>query len=128
MTSPNGRNHMNNNNLDSNLIGEPAEQRDDHDLRRQVQRALTLDHFIPLSVGAHAQDGIVTLTGAVSGHGERDDAMILATCVPGVLGVMDRLVLIPAPRPGDTDANTEVGIPAPRPGDADIGTDVDTPE
>ena len=119
---------MNNNNLDTNLIGEPAEQRDDHDLCRQVQRALTLDRFIPLSVDAHVQDGVVTLTGAVSRHGERDDAMILATCVPGVLGVMDKLVLIPAPRQGDADANTQVGIPAPRPGDSDIGTDVDTSE
>jgi hypothetical protein len=95
---------MNNNNLDINIIGVPGEQRDDH------------------------EDGIVTLTGAVSRHGERDDAMILATCVPGVLGVMDSLVLIPAPRQGDADANTQVGIPAPRPGDADISTDVDTSE
>ena len=112
---------MNNNNLDSNLIGEPAEQRDEHDLCKQVQRALTLDRFIPLAVDAHVQDGIVTLTGAVSGNGERDDAMILATCVPGVLGVMDKLVLIAAPRPGDADANTEVRIPAPRPRDAGAG-------
>ena len=73
-----------------------VEQRDDGDLRREVQRALTLDSFVPLSVGAQVQDGIVTLTGTVSRLGDRDDAVFLASCVPGVLGVMDKLVLTPA--------------------------------
>jgi len=62
---------MNNNNLDRNVTGQPrsdraaadlsqgvgaeqvawlrpAEQRDDRDVCRQVQRALTLDRFVPL--------------------------------------------------------------------------------
>jgi osmotically-inducible protein OsmY len=55
----------------------------------------------PLSVDAQVQDGIATLTGSVRWHRERDDAMYLAGCVPGVLGVIDNLVLIPAPRDGE---------------------------
>lgn len=73
-----------------------VEQRDDPDVRTAVQRALTLDSFVPLSVGAHVQDGIVTLTGAVSRLGDRDDALFLVSRVPGVLGIIDELVLTPA--------------------------------
>jgi hypothetical protein len=78
-----------------------AEQRDDADVRREVQRALVLDAFVPLSVGAEVEDGVVTLTGTVSRPRERDDAVLLASCVPGVLGITDNLMLAPAPRPRD---------------------------
>src|SRR5258708_6349038 len=104
------------------------EQRDDRDVCREVRRALTLDRLIPLSVVAQVQDGVVTLRGAVSRHAERDDALILASGVPGVLGIMDELVLIPPPRRGDADISTEAAIPAPRPGDADVGTEADATE
>jgi osmotically-inducible protein OsmY len=80
-----------------------TKQRDDHDVCREVQRALTLDRLVPLSVVARVRDGVVTLRGAVSRHAERDDALILASGVPGVLGIMDELVLIPPPRLGDAD-------------------------
>jgi osmotically-inducible protein OsmY len=78
-----------------------AEQRDDRDVCREVQRALTLDRFVPLSVDAQVLDGIVVLTGSVSRPTERDDALVLASCVPGVVGISDELVMNPAPRPGD---------------------------
>lgn len=74
-----------------------ADQRDDADVRREVQRALTLDRFVPPSVGAQVQDGIVTLTGAVSRLGERHEAVLLAGVVPGVLGIVDKLVLTAGP-------------------------------
>ena len=80
-----------------------AEQRDDRDVRREVQRALTLDRLVPLSVVAQVQDGVVTLKGAVSRYAERDDALILASGVPGVLGIMDELVLSLPPRLGVAD-------------------------
>jgi BON domain len=78
-----------------------TDPRDDSDVRSDVLRALMLDSLVPLSVDAQVQDGIVTLTGTVSWHHERKDAIYLAGCVPGVLGVTDNLVLIPAPRDGE---------------------------
>ena len=78
-----------------------TDPRDDGDVRRDVLRALMLDSGVPLSVDVQVQDGIVTLTGTVKWHHERDDAVYLAGCIPGVLGVIDNLVLIPAPRDGD---------------------------
>jgi hypothetical protein len=78
-----------------------TDPRDDSDVRSDVLRALMLDSQVPLSVGAQVQEGIVTLTGSVSWHHQRKDAIYLAGCIPGVLGVIDNLVLIPAPRDGD---------------------------
>jgi hypothetical protein len=78
-----------------------TDPRDDSDVRGDVLRALIQDSLVPLSVDAQVQDGIVTLTGTVRWHRERDDAVYLAGCIPGVLGVIDNLVLIPAPRDGD---------------------------
>jgi hypothetical protein len=75
-----------------------TDPRDDSDVRSDVLRALMLDSLVPLSVNAQVQDGIVTLTGAVSSHRERDDAVYLAGSVPGVMGVIDNLLPIPAPR------------------------------
>jgi hypothetical protein len=77
-----------------------TDPRDDSDVRRDVLRALMLDSLVPLSIDVHVQDGIVTLTGTASWRRERDDAVYLAGGVPGVLGVIDNLVLIPAPRDG----------------------------
>ncbi len=78
-----------------------TDPRDDSDVRGDVRRALMLDSLVPLSVDAQVQGGIVTLTGTVSWHREITDAIALAGSVPGVLGVIDDLVLIPKPRAGD---------------------------
>ena len=76
-----------------------AGQRDDPEVRKDVLRALMLDSLVPMTVDAHVQDGIVTLTGTVRWHGERDDAVFLAASVPGVLGILDEITLIPAQGP-----------------------------
>jgi osmotically-inducible protein OsmY len=72
---------------------EPGERdvarRDDAEVRRDVRRALVLDSLVPLSVDARVSDGVVTLTGTVSSDQERKDAIYLAGCVPGVVGVLD---------------------------------------
>lgn len=75
--------------------------RDDNDVRKDVLRSLMLDSLVPLSVDVQVQDGIATLAGTVNWHRERDDAMYLTGSVPGVLGVIDDLVLVPAPRDPD---------------------------
>ncbi len=73
-----------------------AGQRNDIEVRRDVLRALILDSLVPLTVDAQVRDGIVTLTGTATWHHERDDAMFLVACVPGVLGILDEITLIPA--------------------------------
>jgi osmotically-inducible protein OsmY len=74
-----------------------AGQRTDGEVRRDVQRALMLDSLVPLNVDAQVADGIVTLTGAVNWPGECDDAMFLAACVPGVMGILSEIAVIPPP-------------------------------
>src|SRR5262249_26291750 len=65
--------------------------RPDADVRSEVLRALLLDSLVPLGVDAQVSAGVVTLTGTVGSERERKDAMYLAGCVPGVIGVMDEL-------------------------------------
>jgi osmotically-inducible protein OsmY len=72
-------------------------QRDDTEVRGDVLRALLLDSLVPPTVDAHVRGGIVTLTGTVSWPGERDDAMFLVACVPGVLCILDEITLIRGP-------------------------------
>ena len=79
--------------------------RPDADVRRDVLRALLLDSFVPLSVDAQVNDGVVTLTGTVSSERERKDATYLAGCVPGVIGVLDHFAWRPRfPRGDDGQA------------------------
>ena len=75
---------------------EGASQRTDAGIRREVRLALTLDDLIPLTVDARVRDGVVTLTGAVSSHAARDVAMFLVGRVPGVLGIRNEIMVIPA--------------------------------
>jgi len=81
--------------------------RRDADVRCEVLRALLLDSLVPLSVDAYVSDGIVTLTGIVSSERERKDAMYLAGCVRGVIGVLDELAYLPRPRTDDEEAVRE---------------------
>ena len=78
-----------------------TDPRDDSDVLSDVLRSLTLDSLVPLSVDAHVRNGVVNLSGTVNWHRERTDAIYLAGSVPGVLGVIDNLVVIPPPRDGD---------------------------
>jgi osmotically-inducible protein OsmY len=73
-----------------------AERRDDREVRRDVLRALVLDSLVPVTVDAQVRDGIVTLAGTVRWQGERDDAILLAAAVPGVLGILDDISLASA--------------------------------
>jgi len=50
------------------------EQRDDDDLRGDVLEALMLDGSVPMTVHAHVQDGLVTLTGTAQWHHQRKKA------------------------------------------------------
>src|SRR5262249_11720600 len=76
--------------------------RDDAEGRRDVLRALLLDCGLPLTIDAQVSHGVVTLTGTAGSDRERKDATYLAGCVPGVVGVLDKL--IPRPRSsGDDD-------------------------
>jgi osmotically-inducible protein OsmY len=72
-----------------------AGQRVDGEVQRDLLRALMLDKLVPLTVDAQVNDGIVTLTGTVRWSGERDDAMFLAACVRGVVGILDEIAVIP---------------------------------
>lgn len=74
-----------------------ASRRLDVDVQRDVTRALCLDGLVPMTVDAQVRDGIVTLSGTVDAEWERDYAKYLASCVPGVLGIVDGSHRLPRP-------------------------------
>ena len=78
------------------------DRRDDAELRGDVLRAFTLNSVVPPTVDAHVKDGLVTLTGSAGWQFERDEAVTVATSVPGVTGVQDDVVLN-GPRPDASD-------------------------
>jgi len=110
---------------DDELTGDQADRllhvarRPDADVQRDVLAALRLESLVPLTVDVRVADGIVTLTGTVGSEQEREDAKQVAGCVPGVAGIIDDLVRLPAP--GTADAATdEVAAALARSGIADI--------
>jgi len=82
-------------------------RRPDADVQRDVLRALRLEAFVPLTGNVRVADGIVTLTGTVCCEQEREDAKQVAGWVPGVLGITDALVCLPALGTGEA-ASEEV--------------------
>jgi osmotically-inducible protein OsmY len=80
------------------LVGD---RRDDAELRADVLQALMLDSLVPKTVDAKVDNGIVTLTGRVNWHYERDEAEFVAGNVRGVRSVRSEIVLQPVPLPAD---------------------------
>jgi osmotically-inducible protein OsmY len=77
-----------------------ADRRDDEDLRGDVLEALMLDISVPMTVDARARDGLVTLTGTVEWHYQREAAESRAGTVPGVAGIDNAITLTQAPAAG----------------------------
>jgi osmotically-inducible protein OsmY len=81
-------------------------QRDDDDLRGDVLEALMLDGSVPMTVNAQACDGLVTLTGAVDWHYQRNQAESRAARVTGVTRI-DNAITLTQP-PDGRDAGAEI--------------------
>jgi osmotically-inducible protein OsmY len=81
-------------------------QRDDDELRGDVLEALMLDASVPMTVGAQARDGTVTLTGTADWHYQRSQAESRAAKVTGVTRVDNAIALTQAP--GGPDAGAEI--------------------
>jgi osmotically-inducible protein OsmY len=79
-----------------NVRIQPEVRRDDADVRDDVLQALALDGAIPASVDAKADDGLVTLTGTVAFHYQRDEAEFICANVRGVLEINDEIALASA--------------------------------
>jgi osmotically-inducible protein OsmY len=73
------------------------DRHDDEDLCGDVLEALMLESAVPMTVDAQARDGVVTLTGTVEWHYQRQAAESRAASVPGVAGVDNAITLAPAP-------------------------------
>jgi osmotically-inducible protein OsmY len=73
------------------------DRRDDEDLRGDVLEALMLDGSVPMTVGAEARDGVVTLTGTVKWHYQREAAESRTASVTGVVGIDNAVALAQAP-------------------------------
>ena len=69
------------------------ERREDADLRGDVLEALMLDAQVPTSVDAQVGDGCVVLDGEVDWQYQRDEAERVTGNVPGVVHVVNRILL-----------------------------------
>ncbi len=76
--------------------------RDDEDLCGDVREALMLDGSVPMTVDAQARAGLVTLTGTVQWHYQREEAEARTADVPGVTDIDNIITLTAAAGPGDT--------------------------
>jgi osmotically-inducible protein OsmY len=74
-----------------------ADRLGDEDLRGDVLEALMLDGSVPMTVDAHARDGLVTLTGTAQWHYQREAAEFRTTDVPGVTGINNAIMLTQTP-------------------------------
>jgi osmotically-inducible protein OsmY len=73
-----------------------ADWRDDEDLRGDVLEALMLDGSVPMTVDAQARAGLLTLTGTVQWHYQREEAEARTADVPGVAGIDNAITLTQA--------------------------------
>ncbi len=73
------------------------DRRDDEDLCGDVLEALMLEGSVPMTVDAQARDGLVTLTGTVEWHYQREAAESRTAGVPGVVGIDNAIVLAQPP-------------------------------
>jgi osmotically-inducible protein OsmY len=73
------------------------DRRGDEDLRGDVLEALMLEGSVPMSVDAQARDGLVTLTGTVQWHYQREAAESRAAAVTGVAGIGNAITLARPP-------------------------------
>ena len=73
------------------------DRRGDEDLCGDVLEALMLEGSVPMTVDAKAQDGLVTLTGTVEWHYQREVAESRTAGVPGVAGIDNAIVLTQPP-------------------------------
>jgi osmotically-inducible protein OsmY len=73
------------------------DRRSDEDLCGDVLEALMLENSVPMTVDAQARDGVVTLTGTVEWHYQRQAAESRAATVPGVVAVDNAIALAQAP-------------------------------
>jgi osmotically-inducible protein OsmY len=88
------------NQLEVKLLND--DRRADADLRGSVLQALVLDAFVPDTIDAKVDDGVVTLTGTAHYQFEREEAEFAAGNVIGVIWVNDEVELIaPPPSAGD---------------------------
>src|SRR5215813_7823574 len=72
-------------------------QLSDADRRDDVLEALMLDVSVPMTIDVKARDGLITLTGTVQWHYQREAAESRTTDVPGVAGIDNAIVLVQAP-------------------------------
>jgi len=76
------------------------DRRDDENLRGDVLEALMLESWVPMTVDAQASDGVVTLTGTVEWHYQRQAAESRTASVPGVACIDNAITLAPATAAG----------------------------
>jgi osmotically-inducible protein OsmY len=79
------------------------DRRADADVHADVRQALALNDFIPATVQASVEAGLVTLSGAAAWQFQRDEAEHACAAVPGVIGVDVAISLRPAPGDGDIE-------------------------
>jgi osmotically-inducible protein OsmY len=69
----------------------------DAEISNAVRQALTLNAIIPATIRVNVANGLVHLAGMATWHFQREEAELVCATVPGVRGITDEIVLVPAP-------------------------------
>ena len=83
------------NELNVHLMTDGA--RSDADVRADVLQAMMLDTLIPATIDAKVNDGEVALTGEAEWQFQRDEAMLVAGNIRGVVDVWDEIAIVGPP-------------------------------
>src|SRR4029077_19506931 len=83
------------NELNVHLMTDGA--RSDADVRADVLQAMMLDTLIPATIDAKVNDGEVALTGEAEGQFQRDEALLVAGNIRGVVDVWDEIAIVGPP-------------------------------
>jgi osmotically-inducible protein OsmY len=83
------------NELNVHLMTDGA--RSDADVRADVLQAMMLDTLIPATIDAKVNDGEVALTGEAEWQFQRDEAMLIAGNIRGVVDVWDEIAIVGPP-------------------------------
>jgi osmotically-inducible protein OsmY len=76
---------------------------EDREIHTAVLHALMLNSTIPATVSAKVDSGVVRLAGTATWHWQRDEAERTCATIAGVLGIVDSIVLVPAPAGTDIE-------------------------
>lgn len=86
------------------------QQRDDDDIALAAMGALEWNCLLPKTVEVQVADGLVTLSGAVERHLQKEEAERALSTLTGITGIRNDIVIQPSVSLGDVKAHIEAAL------------------